>query len=308
MSARLLVRDFSLDNPVYAGATVSIYTVDPVANVKTTTLAPVFASPVGLSSLANPLRLDASGKWVIPPYVSGPVVLTITNAQVPDHSTGIIGFAGSFRGNWAPLTTYFAGDTVVDGAAGTNSLNVYYAIGPYTSSASFANDLIAPRWLLYIDAVDAAAAAVAKQLVAAGVQVALAQASATAANNASAAALVQATQAAAAAASAQTFLAQMLANPSLLTASTGLQSDSHGNVSVVYGTIAGTAAAGIDARFGAALQPAAIPAAPGQLFGGTAVAGVLAPITLAPSLALNNNVLSTTAINTDLIFNLGLSI
>lgn len=82
------VSDFSLANPIYAGATVSFYTVS--AGVKTTTLATLYAGLTGTTTLTNPQSLDSEGKFRQAVYVGEPVVASISGLTIGDHDTGII--------------------------------------------------------------------------------------------------------------------------------------------------------------------------------------------------------------------------
>ena len=157
---RAYLPDFAFANPLYAGAQVTIYTVDPVLKVATTTLATVYADLTSQSLLANPQTLDGEGKWQQPVYVATPVIMSIGNAQAEDHQTGITGATGTFRGTWATDTLYFGGDTVVDGANGGNTANVYFCAAGHTSGV-FATDLANGLWILYISATAIAGAATA---------------------------------------------------------------------------------------------------------------------------------------------------
>lgn len=163
---RAYLPDFAFANPLYAGATVTVYTVDPKLLTATTTLATCYADLTSQSLLANPQTLDGEGKWQQPVYVGVPVIMHIGGAQAEDHSTGITGTTGTFRGDWAPNTLYFGGDVVRDGAAGTNTSNVYYCAAGHTSSV-FVTDLAAGDWLLYISATAISAGAVASAVAAA---------------------------------------------------------------------------------------------------------------------------------------------
>ena len=157
---RRYLADFALANPLYAGATVTIYTVDPVLLLPTTTLATLYADLTSQSLLANPQRLDGEGKWQQPIYVDAPVIMNVGGAAVADHQTGITSSGGTYRGDWTAGTLYFTGDTVRDGPAGTNTSNVYYCASPNTSGV-FATDLSNGLWTLYISATAIAAGATA---------------------------------------------------------------------------------------------------------------------------------------------------
>ena len=82
------VADFSLANPIYAGATVSFYTVS--AGVKTSTLATLYAGLTGSTTLTNPQAMDSDGKCRQPIYVDEPVIASVSGLTIADHDTGII--------------------------------------------------------------------------------------------------------------------------------------------------------------------------------------------------------------------------
>ena len=89
MTQRTTLIDFSLNNPIYALGTVSVFTIDANGD-KTTTLATLYQDLTSPETLENPLRLDSLGKWQIPPYVDEPVILSSSGLQnTPDHDTGI---------------------------------------------------------------------------------------------------------------------------------------------------------------------------------------------------------------------------
>ena len=148
---RTYLSDFALANPVYAGATVSVFEVDPATLEVTTTLATLYDAISGSGTLTNPQTLDSEGKWVAPPYVDTAVVMQVSGASVPSHETGITGGSSSYRGTWATDTAYLFGDTVRDGADGANTRNIYICVTPHTSG-TWATDLAATDWVLYIEA------------------------------------------------------------------------------------------------------------------------------------------------------------
>ncbi len=82
------IQDFSLANPIYAGATVSFYTVS--AGVKTTTLATLYSGLTGTTTLTNPQSLDSDGKFQQPVYIDAPVIADVSGLTIADHDTGII--------------------------------------------------------------------------------------------------------------------------------------------------------------------------------------------------------------------------
>ncbi len=92
MTTRYNIGDFNIANPVYAGATVSFYTVS--GGAKTTTLATLYAASTGTTQGSNPATLDSDGKLAAPLYVEVPVIATISGlGSVSDHDTGIMGLA-----------------------------------------------------------------------------------------------------------------------------------------------------------------------------------------------------------------------
>ena len=65
MGARISIQDFSLANPLYAGATVTFFTTDN-DGVKTATKATLYEAPSGAATLLNPQTLDSDGKFAAP--------------------------------------------------------------------------------------------------------------------------------------------------------------------------------------------------------------------------------------------------
>ena len=151
MGIRRYLGDFALANSLYAGAQVTIYTVDPASLQPTTTLAPIYADLTSSSLLGNPQQLDGEGKWQQPVYVDQPIVMLIGNAAVEDHQTGVNAGEGAYRGDWASGVLYLTGDTIRDGTAGGNTSNVYYCADPHTSG-NFATDLGNGLWQIYVSA------------------------------------------------------------------------------------------------------------------------------------------------------------
>jgi hypothetical protein len=167
---RFAIREFSLANPLYKGATVTFYKV--VNGAKTSIKATLYAEPIGSKTLPNPQRLSSDGKFVQPVYVEEPVIGSVSGLVVPGHDTPIIAtgapelrvqagtsrlqysydsgaswndtdiFIFRDRGTWAQATDYRRLDLVTHGGLRYLSLN------DHTSSASFSNDLAVPHWVL----------------------------------------------------------------------------------------------------------------------------------------------------------------
>ena len=154
---RSLLTDFSLANPIYAGATVSIFSVNPSTLDRSNTLVAVYDNMAGLDTLPNPQVLDAEGKWVVPPYVDQAVVMVIGNSRVPPHETGVIAPRGQFCGAWAAGLGFFPGDVV-----GAPDGSLFICAAPHVSGLSFGNDIIAGLWQLFLNAQAIVAAVVAQ--------------------------------------------------------------------------------------------------------------------------------------------------
>jgi hypothetical protein len=149
---------FDTANPLYAGATVTIYTVDG-NGAATTTLATIYDGTTGTGTLANPQTLNSEGRFSAPIYLAEPVIMTISG-PVTTHSTGIQAPSVRNRGTWATATLYAEGDIVRDGAAGANTGNTYLCEVRHTSG-TWATDLTAVRWSLLTDLSTQTAAAAA---------------------------------------------------------------------------------------------------------------------------------------------------
>lgn len=151
IAQRVLLGDFALANPIYANARVYVYVAD-VENggAATTTLATIYTTPTGATEEANPFRLDGDGKMLRPVYVGEPVIARVSGTDVPTHDTGVIGMIQRFRGEWAAGETYQIGDTIRDGAAGENTDFLYICTTPHEATASFATDLAAEKWEIYL--------------------------------------------------------------------------------------------------------------------------------------------------------------
>ncbi len=154
------IRDFELANPLYAGATLSLYTTT-AAGAITATLATLYDTPNGAATLQNPQTLDQFGKLAQPVYISAPVIGVITGLTVPSMTTGVIYTAPIFRfdqatsklqysydggttwvdsggwifrnrGAWVTATLYNLLDIVTSGGV------VYICVTQHTSAGAFA--------------------------------------------------------------------------------------------------------------------------------------------------------------------------
>jgi hypothetical protein len=148
ISARTLLTDFSLANPLYANATVQVLEANETTWLPTQTLAPLYAGPTGTQKLANPQRLDGDGRWVHPVYVDRPVVIRVGQGQVPTHDTGVAGLVPTFRGQWATGENYGVADIARYAPTG----KLYIAAIQHVAGAVFTDDLAAGKWELYVDA------------------------------------------------------------------------------------------------------------------------------------------------------------
>lgn len=196
------ILDFSIANPIYAGSSVSFFTVDPATGLPTTVLAPLFNDQLGVTGAANPQILDSAGKFPFPVYCGVPIIAAVAGLNVTSHVTGIIFPTGSFRGDWATNTVYFPSDTVRDGANGTNLADIYEIVGLHLSGVWAADHVNASKMLFYISANAAGASATA-----AAASATAAAGSATGAAASATAAAGSATAAAASALNSGAFLA-----------------------------------------------------------------------------------------------------
>jgi hypothetical protein len=144
---RRSIPDFELANPIYAGARVQFWTVNPSTGLKTTTLATLYAAATGATTAANPQKLDRLGKFSAPVYIEVPVIAEAEGLNVPSHVTGPIGMRGTFRGNWATATGYFSSDIVKNPVTG----NLYVAASDYTSAALITTDIAAGDLVIFFD-------------------------------------------------------------------------------------------------------------------------------------------------------------
>lgn len=90
MGGRTLLTEFSLRDPVYAGAVVSIFVVDPQTDLPSSTLARLYSDRVGPALLPNPQRLDIGGRWLQPVYVEERIVLVAAPALIERGSANVL--------------------------------------------------------------------------------------------------------------------------------------------------------------------------------------------------------------------------
>lgn len=147
---RLALANFMLANEIYRGCSVTVWKAD-VNGIKTAVKATLYDSPTGTGTLANPQILDGEGKFKNPVYIADPVVLETAGLHVATHTTGMISPPGNWRGDWATATTLFPGDFVRDGAAGTNTKNVYVVVNYHVSGTWAADVADATKLALVID-------------------------------------------------------------------------------------------------------------------------------------------------------------
>ena len=164
MTVRASFPKFILANDAYIVATLTLYTVDGNGD-KTTTLATLYSGATGTGTLGNPQTLDSEGKLAQAVYVETAVIATVSGLSIADHDIGIFHPTGSWRGDWATATLYYAGEYVRAGAAadGTNDI---YSVEQTHTSGTFATDVSGGQLTLAIDvstfsAVDATLAALA---------------------------------------------------------------------------------------------------------------------------------------------------
>lgn len=86
---RDLLKSFVLNNPVYAGATVTAYLADANGDI-TSTLAELFEEQTGTTQLANPQTLDSQGKFNQPVYFEDAIILIVDSTDVGQQETGVV--------------------------------------------------------------------------------------------------------------------------------------------------------------------------------------------------------------------------
>lgn len=150
MAIRIAISDVAFANPIYARATMTVYTVD-VNGAKTSTKATLYAGPTGSTLATNPQKLDSEGKLQDPVYVEVPVILTMSGISgVDDHDSGLIPILGNSRGEWATATTYFPGELVTAGADADDSGDILQCLVLHTSD-DFTTDTNAGYWVVLLD-------------------------------------------------------------------------------------------------------------------------------------------------------------
>lgn len=134
---RMLVSDFALKNPYYAGASVTIYTIDDDLE-PTATKATLYAASTGVAVLTNPQDLDSQGKFAANVYVDRPVVCSVVTAGASPETSelGVIGLISRWRGIWTTATIYYPGERVREPAGPST-----YVVAVAHTSGTFATDV-----------------------------------------------------------------------------------------------------------------------------------------------------------------------
>lgn len=148
---RTTLQLFALANDAYRNAVVTFYTIDPVTLERTTTLATIYDSPSGGSTLANPYTLSSNGKAPNLIYFDQPLQAVLAETEIGAHETGIIyPMTGDYRGDWLTGTVYLPGQIIKDGANSNNTGNLYIIAAEHTAGV-FATDLAADKLALFVD-------------------------------------------------------------------------------------------------------------------------------------------------------------
>jgi len=150
---RRSIPTFALANPIYIGAHVSFYTVNPTTGAKTATLAALYSGATGSTRVGNPYTLDGEGKFAAAVFSEVPLIATVQSLHADTHDVGPIQMRGTYRGNWVTGTSYFSSDSVRDN--GTDK--VYVVADDYVSGASVAADISASHLVLMVNPVFAPA-------------------------------------------------------------------------------------------------------------------------------------------------------
>lgn len=149
-AVRTTIPDFSLANTLYAGASVTIYMVDENYE-RTDTLATLYDAPTGTGALINPQTLDSEGKFVQPVYVAENVICHVyAENGVFEQETGLIMTRGRWKGAWVSGTVYQPEDIIRDDSDGANTQNLYVCTTGHTAG-TWATDLAASDWEVYVD-------------------------------------------------------------------------------------------------------------------------------------------------------------
>ena len=149
---RTLLPYFQIANYAYAGATISVYEVDPDTNESTGILAALYTDISGSNTASNPYTLGTTGQFTTPIYIEKPVVIVTNPLAIPSHESGIVfPDSGTYRGEWSAATEYLPGDLIKDGAAGSNTGDIYVSSSQHTSGSTFSTDVSAGKWDLMID-------------------------------------------------------------------------------------------------------------------------------------------------------------
>jgi hypothetical protein len=188
MPARVALADFALRNPLYGGATVTVFRVT-AALERTTDLATVYSAPSGPALASNPQRLDSEGKWTSPVYVAEPVIMVVGSDIFDAHETGVVTAGGRWRGDWQAGTVYQPDDMA------RFASDIYVCVAAHTAGV-FAADFASAKWEVFVEAL-ASAEDAANSAAAASLSASSASSSATAAANSANAAADSATAAAA---------------------------------------------------------------------------------------------------------------
>lgn len=148
---RTVIKQFSIANQAYRNASVTFYAVDTDTFEQLDTLITLYEGQTGSGVFSNPLTLDSSGKFSAPVYADEPFIARISNAEIDDHSTGVVLPQGSgYAGAWESDALYAPGDTIIDGADGANTQNIYISTELHTSGV-WADDLADGKWDLALD-------------------------------------------------------------------------------------------------------------------------------------------------------------
>lgn len=144
---RSAISDFATANPLYAGASVSFFTVT-VDGQPTNTLATLYNNTVGSGTLSNPQILDSEGKFKLPVYIQEPVIGVVETTKVSSHRTGIIAPIGVWRGVWGAGETYYTNQLFQD----PSTQDIYVVLSSHVASSSLADDVLAGKAAVVVEA------------------------------------------------------------------------------------------------------------------------------------------------------------